>query len=169
VLYLVSAQIAWDYFPFGAGLGRFAGHISMKYYSDIYYQYSISHIWGLTGEEGDASFGMDTYWPYVLGELGVLGFILFLILLGSIIWQPLRSLAIETDAIRRWFIIASFLILTESLVEAFASPIYSNSLTSYFIFVPAGLIWARLQTPVRGENGDLECQGHTALTGAANG
>ena len=44
----------------------------------IYYQYGLSHIWGLTKEK--PNFMADTFWPAIIGELGWGGSVLFLLL-----------------------------------------------------------------------------------------
>jgi hypothetical protein len=142
VMYFVSAEIAVDRFPFGVGLGRFGGFISMKYYSDVYYDYGINNVYGLSGNENEVSFGTDTFWPYILGELGVIGFFLFCILIYKLLQSCLRFLRQETDLLEKSFTIGAYLILLESTFEAFASPIYANSMTIYFVFVPLGLVYS---------------------------
>lgn len=82
-MYLASLSISTDYFPFGSGMGTFASLSSIVgQYSDIYYQYGIYRI-GMNNPE-DVANGkhtlLDTYWPHILGELGLFGALLFLFL-----------------------------------------------------------------------------------------
>lgn len=74
VLYVTSWEIIKDYFPFGSGFGSFATHASRKPYSQIYSDYNIDGVWGLSKE--NPSFIADTYFPS-LAQFGLLGVILF--------------------------------------------------------------------------------------------
>lgn len=75
-LYIVGTKIAYDYFPLGSGFGSFASSLSGQYYSPIYSQYNISLINGIT--QFDFSYMGDVFWPYVYGQLGIFGLILYL-------------------------------------------------------------------------------------------
>lgn len=82
-MYITSFSISTDYFPFGSGMGTFASLSSIAgQYSPIYYDYGINNI-GMNNPE-DVATGkhtlLDTYWPHILGELGLFGTILFLYL-----------------------------------------------------------------------------------------
>lgn len=79
-----SLKIAAEYFPFGSGFATFGSNITSEiaYYSQLYYDYGLSHVWGL--EPGHTSFLSDTFWPTVVGQFGVSGTIVFLILIGSL-------------------------------------------------------------------------------------
>jgi O-antigen ligase len=154
VLYYVSGKIAIDRFPFGVGLGRFAGFISMKYYSDVYSEYEIDKVWGLTGNDSDASFGTDTFYPYLLGELGIIGFLFFCYFLYKLFQNCLRNFQFEADVEMKCFTAAACVILLESFFEAFASPIYANSMSMFFVLVPAAMAYNRL-IPVKGNSPSL--------------
>lgn len=80
-MYITSFSISIDYFPFGSGMGTFASLSSIAgQYSDIYYEYGINNI-GMNNPE-DVATGkhtlLDTYWPHILGELGLFGTLVFL-------------------------------------------------------------------------------------------
>ena len=68
LMYTTSAEIARDYFPLGAGLGRFASAGSRLEYSPIYARYGLDEVFGL--RPSDAQFITDTFWPRILGETG---------------------------------------------------------------------------------------------------
>ena len=79
-MYIASFNIAGDYFPFGSGMGTFGSLASIiNGYSNIYYDYNVSNIGSNSAQ--DVANGhhtlLDTYWPHILGELGVVGLILF--------------------------------------------------------------------------------------------
>ena len=83
-MYNAAYKIATDHFPFGTGTGTF-GSLPSLYngYSQVYYDYNIYLIEPLSPErvfEGEGHDLFDTYWPHIIGELGVLGTLLFIIL-----------------------------------------------------------------------------------------
>lgn len=75
-LYATSFQIFKEYFPFGSGLATFGTHASGAYYSNIYKDYEIDGIWGLSKHY--PYFISDTYYPS-LAQFGVVGALLFVI------------------------------------------------------------------------------------------
>lgn len=75
VLYATSLNIFVDYLPFGSGLASFATYASGCYYSPIYVQYNIDHVWGIS--KNDWAFVADTYYPS-LAQFGIVGVILFI-------------------------------------------------------------------------------------------
>ena len=74
-LYATGGLIILDYFPFGSGLASFATYASYVNYSDIYYQYGINKIWGLSPDMHD--FICDAFYAE-LAQFGVVGVALFI-------------------------------------------------------------------------------------------
>lgn len=83
MLYRKSLNIGLNYFPLGAGLGTFASYISGKYYSPLYYEYGLSNTYGMTPT--NYSYVADTFWPMVLAQFGIIGFIIFIVAIFKII------------------------------------------------------------------------------------
>ncbi|WP_242832634.1 hypothetical protein [Clostridium saccharoperbutylacetonicum] len=81
-LYIVGFKLACDHFPFGSGFGTFASYLSGQYYSPVYDMYSISTVIGLTRDMYD--YMADTFWPYIYGQFGFVGFVLFVAAIISI-------------------------------------------------------------------------------------
>jgi hypothetical protein len=80
-MYVASINIAYDYFPFGSGLGTFCSVSSLiGGYSQIYIEYHVSEIG--SNSQKDVALGhhtlLDTYWPHIVGELGFIGTLLFI-------------------------------------------------------------------------------------------
>ena len=75
VLYSKSILILKDYFPFGSGFGSYATYASGLYYSDIYSQYGIDNVWGISKKF--YSFIADTYYPS-LAQFGITGVLLYI-------------------------------------------------------------------------------------------
>lgn len=79
MLYKNSVNIGIDYFPLGAGFGKYGTYYASKNYSEYYYKYGLSSIYGMT--PSDSKYSMDTYWPAIIGECGFIGFIILIIIL----------------------------------------------------------------------------------------
>lgn len=79
-----AIEIAGDHFPIGTGFATFASSMSATggFYSPLYYQYKLNEVWGLYPD--NPAFLSDTFWPIVLGQFGVSGFVLYLIAMLSI-------------------------------------------------------------------------------------
>ena len=79
-LYVQSVEMAKDFFPLGTGQGTYGSIPVNLIYSDVYYDYELADIWGLA-PDGRVNFKMDTHWASVLGEMGVLGLAIYIIVL----------------------------------------------------------------------------------------
>ena len=88
-LYVVGFQILMDFFPLGSGLGTFASHLSGRYYSNVYALYGIDNIWGMT--RSNYNFISDIFWPYIYGQFGVFGVLIYLKLLIGIFCRQFRA------------------------------------------------------------------------------
>lgn len=89
-LYDVGGRIAADNLPFGVGFGRFGSAPSRDSYSDVYDEYELSRVWGLSREF--SRFITDTSWPSVLGETGVAGLFVFVSGLLALVLTGVRTL-----------------------------------------------------------------------------
>ena len=76
VFLFTSIKVAKDFFPIGAGFATFGTDMAAKYYSRLYYKYDFDIIHGL--DPRNPIFAHDTYWPAILGQFGIIGFILVL-------------------------------------------------------------------------------------------
>ena len=74
-LYVVGIRILKDFFPLGSGFGTFASHLSGKYYSNLYEQYGIANVWGMRKDQ--YMFISDVYWPYIYGQFGIFGLLIY--------------------------------------------------------------------------------------------
>ncbi len=79
-LYVQSVEMAKDFFPLGTGQGTYGSIPVNMIYSDVYYDYELSDIWGLAPNDR-VNFKMDTHWASILGEMGVLGLLIYVVLL----------------------------------------------------------------------------------------
>ena len=125
-LFIVGYKLACKYIPFGSGFGTFASEISGDYYSPIYYEYGINVVSGL--EETAHSYIGDTFWPYVYGQFGFLGLIIFL----WIILNIFKSIQ-KRYQYNREIQSAAFLLLLYILIASTAEAIFTD-VTGCFTF-----------------------------------
>ncbi|GAA0855807.1 hypothetical protein GCM10008916_02820 [Clostridium nitritogenes] len=81
-LYIIGLKILIDYFPFGTGFCSFGSSLSGKYYSPVYAQYGINNVSGLTID--NYAYMADSFWPYIVGQFGLSGLIIYLLMLLNI-------------------------------------------------------------------------------------
>jgi len=139
-LYEASFKIARDYFPLGVGLGRFGGWISTLYYSPIYHKYNLNSIYGLG--PGPTTFTMDTHWPHILGEVGVFGLILYVLVIFYLARITLSCFRRMDSLFLKAFSLALLMVLIENCLEAFANPAFQSSMGCYFTFGAIGMLTA---------------------------
>ena len=132
-LFIVGYMLARRYFPFGSGFGTFASEISGQYYSPIYYEYGINVVTGL--EETAHSYIGDTFWPYVYGQFGFLGLVIFLLIILNI-FKSLQSRYHHDKNTQS----AAFLILLYILIASTAEAIFTDVTGCFSFAVIAGYL-----------------------------
>jgi hypothetical protein len=124
--------VARDYFPLGAGLGRYGSPMSRVDFSPLYAHYGLNRIWGLTPEYD--AYITDTFWPQILGEVGwfgVIGFAVFIVALGWSLWRATRTL---TNPFSHAFALGALMSFIHLAVESFASSMYESPPRIYLAF-----------------------------------
>jgi hypothetical protein len=133
-MYLTAVNINIDSLGLGTGLGSFGslGAIisSVSFsegvvygLSDIYYNYGINDIAGNSAEklnQGEAGTLLDTFWPHIFGELGVIGTVLYVAIIGRIVSFS-SSNYLPSLAIASVYFDGLFLILPETPLFIFYS------------------------------------------------
>ncbi len=89
-LYMVGAQLMTDFFPIGSGFGTFASFISGESYSNVYYMYNLSYVNGLRPDSYD--YISDVFWPYIYGQLGIVGLIGYVVFIFNIFRRQMYKL-----------------------------------------------------------------------------
>lgn len=103
-----SFEVMKDHFPIGTGFGTFGSAEAGKHYSPVYLKYSFNDYWELRDVNNvenslrlihenewylaqyqknpdfinNPPFMSDHFWPIIFGQAGVLGTIIFLVILG---------------------------------------------------------------------------------------
>jgi hypothetical protein len=136
-LYYFSFEAAMDNFPYGVGFGQYGGFIARENYSPVYYEYGMSHIYGLTPD--DPKWATDTYWPNILGEIGFVGFVILAITIILVTFKLLRGYKYTQDKSEKVIIFFGGLVMVQALVESFGEAIFSNTPQSFFVFMLSGM------------------------------
>ena len=139
-LYLKSIAIAQDCFPLGAGLGRYGSWMSRVHYSPSYKEYGISNIEGLSPD--NPQFINDTFWPMILGELGIIGFLCYLWVFGWLWVFIRRAQRTLSSPFSQAFALGTFMVFIEALVESLASPVFVKGPEVYFLFGAMGILFS---------------------------
>lgn len=136
ILYNTGFRIAKDFFPLGSGLGTFGGWIAALYYSPLYSKYGISPVYGL-GPRGH--FLTDTFWPYIIGEFGVIGTICYIWIIASLFSGTIKAFKETHDIFLKAFLLSTIMAFTEGLVETLGGSVLTASPQFYFIFAILGI------------------------------
>lgn len=137
-----SIQILKDYFPLGVGFSKFGSYYAAVNYSEYYYKYNLDWVYGL--QPNAIFFGTDTFWPAIIGETGILGailYILIIILLFKFLYNRLKKgyyLEYE-DKIKKSVILFAILVLLQALVESLGEPIFNSSPQNICIGISIGI------------------------------
>jgi hypothetical protein len=142
-LYQVSFLISMNDFPLGEGFGRFGGYIAKIYYSPVYYEYGLHTIYGLRPD--DPKWATDTYWPNIIGEIGLLGALILLGLYLKLILNLFKKYNNIKDQDLKVYILFSAFILLQGLVESIGEPIFNSAPQNIFIFGTLGIIYSILK------------------------
>lgn len=128
-LYTSGLTIMKDHFPFGSGFASFASMLSFDAGSTIYSKYDLYRLqYFNTGYFSPVS---DVYWPYIYGQLGFFGFVLYVTILLICIKESLASVAKN-----EYFNFAVIIIWVYVLISSIAESTFTNEtgvFVAYFI------------------------------------
>lgn len=134
-LYYRAFEMAADFFPFGTGQGTYGSVPVNIVGSRVYSDYELDKIWGL-GDDTDFSFKMDAHWASILGEMGYIGAILYLLLFFYPARKISRKMEGEDEKTRRYYIY----IIRMGILTLFAEAIVLALPKSFsFMIIYAGL------------------------------
>ena len=139
-LYRGSFEIAVDEFPLGGGLGRWGSWMSREHYSPLYVTYRASHIRGLQPPPETATAATDTFWPQILGELGVIGLIGYAAFIAALGWMLWRENRREGEPDLRILRLAAGMVFAQALVESAASSMFHSPSRVYLLMLVIGIV-----------------------------
>ena len=136
---LQAPDVANEYFPLGAGFGRYGSATAATHYSPEYFERGFDQIYGLN--PNDPRFATDTFWPAVVGETGWLGLAVMVAGLWSLHRRFGRPQSSDSDTVRILRMTGSgWLVLL--VVESVAAPVFFSPPTYPAVFLIAGLLAA---------------------------
>lgn len=148
-LYAGSVLLARQHLPFGAGVGRYGSAGSVSDYSDIYYEFGFNLIYGMSPTYTE--FIMDTFWPQVLGETGVIGLVGYAAALIAMLRAALARARTSADARLLPLRVITPMVAVYTMLESLAAPTYG---VAFPAALSCGLLalstadWAPARTPV---------------------
>lgn len=128
-LSIKSLEIAKDYFPIGTGFGTYGSFFSVESYSPVYYIYKLNNIYGL--EKGRAGFVLDTFWPMIIGQFGISGFILYVICLVYI----LKNIQQGFNKDNKYIYIGKIVSIIYLLISSTSESAFVNSIAIPFAII----------------------------------
>ncbi|MGY1846830.1 MULTISPECIES: O-antigen ligase family protein [unclassified Blastococcus] len=134
-----SFFVAQDYFPLGAGFGRFGSDTASEFYSPLYLERGYQYVWGLSERTGNAMFLTDTMWPAVLGESGFLGMLAFLAALVAV-FRTVSRLSRDAEPVARFLGLTGIAWLVQYLLESTGNPVFVSPPSYIPLFVLVGLL-----------------------------
>ncbi len=134
-----SVQIASDAFPFGLGWGMYGSPLSQQTKSPVYRMYGIDNVFGLNFSRDGGAFMCDTFWPMLLGELGVLGTLLYCYILWLSFWPFIKKFRHNTA--NRQVLFPSFLFII-LLIETIGKQTLVGPPHSLILWGTAGLFYS---------------------------
>ena len=140
---LTSLKLFVDYAPLGSGLASFASYASGEYYSHIYEDYGINHLWGISREF--YSFVADAYYP-MLAQFGIVGLGLYIFFW---IWMVRKGRAMR----KQGFAKEELLILLATVffaIEGVADSTFSQN-RGLFVLIVAAMALTKGKEHVKAE------------------
>jgi len=134
ILLRYSFIISHDFFPLGTGFGSFASYFSGQDYSWVYGYYNLDNVWGIS--EKNHHFLADQYWPMVLGQFGVFGFLAMCGVIVAYITILISKIKSTVNKFKKDTIIAGLLGIILLLIDSTSDAIFSqNRGVVIFIFI----------------------------------
>lgn len=138
-LVLGSVRVARDYFPLGAGFGRYGSRTAAESYSPEYIRLGFPDLYGLGPGPQSGQFLTDTSWPAVLGETGVLGTALFVGGLAVLVRRVMLWRRESSDVDHRSFYTLVMCVVAFVLIESPGAAVFTSPPVYPFIFALAGV------------------------------
>lgn len=106
ILFQYSFVTAFNFFPLGAGFATYGSTLAAQNYSPLYIQYGFDKIWGLSPQF--PMFLMDSYYPRIVGEFGIFGLLIFVVIIFVIIFKMILTI---NNVYRKGYSLMLFLIV----------------------------------------------------------
>lgn len=129
-----SIPLALSHFPLGTGFGTFGSTIAAQYYSPIYTQLNYPALRGMGPTE--TMFLTDNFWPEIIAQFGLIGAILFILIVFCFVFDSIKVLRKHVCAGFSMLIILINILINSTAESSFFNP------TSFLLFALLGLFEA---------------------------
>ena len=123
-------QLFQEYFPFGTGFGTFGSSSAASHYSSLYYMLGFNSVAGMT--PNNPKYLNDTFWPMILGQLGLVGTIPYVLLLFGILGSMYHRAKKSGNPYIR---LAAFFFAANVLISSIQSSYPGNNSMSMLTFL----------------------------------
>lgn len=130
LLLRTGLEISRKYFPLGAGFANFATSASYKEYSALYYEYGFNLIYALKEGSNGSTELTDCYWPAVIGEMGIIGLILMILLLFNI-----GKKLINKSKNNKWSYLCALFMIATSLFSSIVTGVFSSDIMIAYVII----------------------------------
>jgi hypothetical protein len=137
-----AATLAVERFPLGAGFGRFGSETASTTYSPEYVARNYPAIYGLGTTAKTGQFLVDTEWPALLGETGLVGAAAFLAGLAAVYRRSRALWRADGPALLRWVGLTTAGLVVVSLIESVATVVFTGPPAYGPLFALAGVLAA---------------------------
>lgn len=136
ILLKTGIKIAKENFPFGVGFANYGTSASyIKSYSALYHDLGFDKIYALRYNEGGITELADCYWPAVLGEMGWIGLVLFIVMFLIIAKKLIRNAKTS-----KWTYLATVFFMITSIFSSMVTGVFSSdAMISYILIVSIGI------------------------------
>ena len=127
----------------GKGFGTYGSSVSVSYhYSDLYYKYGIAYLHGATPY--NYAYITDQWWAWFLGEIGIVGTLIFLTWMSSLALDLYRVAKHSYTCNKELsgLALSSLGILTYGIASGYADANLTTPPTGYLIMGIAGIVMA---------------------------
>jgi hypothetical protein len=171
VITVDSFDVAAEYFPLGAGFGRFGSFIAGDEYSPEYVARGYPLIYGLgnTPERGN-QWLTDTQWPAIIGESGFIGAACYVAALAVMYWRFRTAWRVESTPWLRCVGLTGMGWTVMMLIDSVASPVFNAAPTFPLLFTLAAILRSGLASPAvsgdrrAGAAGSVGGESHPAMS-----
>jgi hypothetical protein len=118
-LYVVGFLIAMNHFPLGTGFCTFGSNLSFLERSPLYAEYGLNNSQAM-GDNQEGAFISDTFWPYIYGQWGIIGLILYVTSI-IFIFKSLKQYENNEN-----YYYPSLLLILYLLIGSFAEATFTN-------------------------------------------
>lgn len=118
------------FFLLGSGFATYGTDAAVKYYSKLYIEYGFNKVYGLNRLQ--PMFAHDTYWPAIMGQFGVFGTVLMIVL----VYKLCKDILKRTKNDNYMFFAALFTVITQVSSSVATATFFNPVTVGLFFIVP---------------------------------